>query len=105
MKVAFTPSFKNSIKNLKRQYRRVADDIEDAINAVLTKPELGTPIAVGCRKLRWSNSDANRGKRGGYRVIYLVDYEKDCLYFLLVYSKSHKEDVTEAEIRSLKDEV
>jgi hypothetical protein len=51
-------------------------------------------------KVRVKNSDAQRGKSGGYRIIY---YLKTATQIILVtiYSKSDKSDITAAEVREI----
>lgn len=99
--VAFTPSFKASVKTLEKRYRNIKNDLQKEMSRIIEIPEIGTPIALGARKARCANSDSNRGKRGGYRIIYYVEEQARTVYFMFVYSKSEKEDVTEAELRAL----
>jgi mRNA-degrading endonuclease RelE of RelBE toxin-antitoxin system len=49
-------------------------------------------------KVRLRNRDAQRGKRGGHRVIYYVR-AIDHILLIYVYSKTEQEDVSVAEIR------
>ena len=102
--VVFNKSFKNCIKNLKKRFPSVKKDVKKAIEILLQNPKLGIRIPGGhdVRKLRLKNSDLKRGKSGGYRLLYF--FEKDsnnCLYFLFIYSKSDKENVTKKEIEKL----
>lgn len=49
----------------------------------------------GARKIRWALP--GRGISGGVRVIYYYREEKQRVYLLLVYAKSDREDITDAE--------
>lgn len=49
----------------------------------------------GCRKIRWNRQ--GMGKQGGVRVIYYVIASSGRLYFLLMYPKNKKDDLTESE--------
>ena len=51
-------------------------------------------------KVRIKNSDARRGKSGGYRIIYYLKTE-DRILLVTIHSKSDKADVPAAEIREL----
>ena len=51
-------------------------------------------------KVRIKNSDARRGKSGGYRIIYYLKTE-DHIILVTIYSKSDKPDVPATEIREL----
>jgi hypothetical protein len=55
----------------------------------------------GVRKLRWKSGLNDKGKSGGVRVLY--HYSKGLLVLLItLYSKSEKENLTEAERNELK---
>lgn len=73
-------------------------------------PEKGDVIqgAGGARKVRMSLG--SRGKRGGARVIYYVRVSRDIIWFLDIYTKGEKADLTMDEkkeiaayIRNLKE--
>jgi len=69
-----------------------------ALEVLLSKnPTAGKTIkgTGGLRKLRWVLP--NKGKRGGARILYVdfVVYER--IYFVDVYAKGEKEDITEKE--------
>ncbi len=73
------------------------EDLRQLENILLENPKIGDAIqgTGGLRKIRIPME--NRGKRGGARVIY-VDVEfKETIYFLNVYSKNEKDDLTESE--------
>jgi mRNA-degrading endonuclease RelE of RelBE toxin-antitoxin system len=69
--------------------RHIADDPE-------RHPRI--PGASGMRKARWARP--GRGKSGGVRVIYYFA-APDAIYFLSVYAKNEKENLSEAEKRAL----
>lgn len=53
----------------------------------------------GIRKLRWASKD--KGKRGGFRVIYYFVSADDRILLLDIYSKSVKTDLTKNEVKEL----
>jgi mRNA-degrading endonuclease RelE of RelBE toxin-antitoxin system len=53
----------------------------------------------GMRKARWARP--GRGKRGGVRVIYYFA-APDAVYFIAVYAKNEKENLSDAEKQALK---
>jgi len=106
--VVFTPSFKHSIKKLKKRFRHVKDDVGVAVRVLLQTPRLGVvlPGGSGVRKLRVRNTDLSKGKRGGYRLLcYVEDQPVPTIYLLLLYAKSDREDVTRQELKQLLDEL
>ena len=102
--VVFSDSFQTSVKQLKKRYARVADDLKRAVHALQADPTIGNliPDDYGARKLRLPNSSAQRGKSGGFRLIYYVqDDQRRALWLLLLYSKSDQENVSPSELRQL----
>ena len=78
------------------------DDYRALQSALLLRPEAGAIIqgGGGLRKLRWGF--AGTGKRGGLRVIYYWHKKEECIYMLLMYRKSHQEDLTQEQLRILR---
>ena len=50
--------------------------------------------------MRAPNSDARKGKSGGYRIVYQVKPAEE-IVLITVYSKSDQSDVPATEIRSI----
>lgn len=102
--VVFADRFKGSVKDLKKRYPNVADDIKGAIRELNDTPDIGKviPRDYGARKLRVVNSSAKKGKSGGFRLIYFVQQlPRPEIWFLLLYSKGEKEDVSLTELAEL----
>jgi len=56
------------------------------------------PGGSGMRKARWARP--GHGKRGGLRVIYYFA-ARDAVYFIAVYAKNEKENLSDAERKVL----
>ena len=69
---------------------------------VTSNPEIHPIVAGtgGVRKARWGYRA--KGKRGGIRVIYFYRATSDVVYFLDLYAKNEKEDLTPADKQQLK---
>lgn len=95
-----TTTFLRKVKYLIKKYPHIKNDIDELSEALSQNPELGTviPKTPGVRKIRWDNSDAKRGKRGGYRIIYLTYREEYEVYLLTIYSKSEQADIPSKDI-------
>ena len=67
------------------------DGLRNMQSALLLRPEAGDliPGSGGLRKLRWAGG--GKGKRGGLRIIYYIDYP-ETIYLLFPYKKSKKEE-------------
>ena len=78
------------------------ENLRELQNILLENPKTGDAIpgTGGLRKIRISLDQ--HGKRGGGRVIY-VDIElKETIYFINVYAKNEKDDLTEEEKKAFK---
>ena len=78
------------------------ENLRELEKILLENPKSGDAIqgTGGMRKIRIPLE--NTGKRGGGRVIY-VDIElKETIYFINVYAKSEKDDLTEEEKKAFK---
>lgn len=78
------------------------EDLRNLENILLENPKSGDVIqgTGGLRKIRIPIE--GKGKRGGGRVIY-VDIElKECIYFINVYTKNEKDDLTDDERKAFK---
>lgn len=56
----------------------------------------------GLRKLRVADARRGKGKRGGYRVIYLDLPHVERTYLLALYGKDEKDDISNEEKRILR---
>lgn len=78
------------------------EDLRDLQNILLQNPKSGDVIqgTGGLRKIRIPMK--GRGKSGGSRVIYIDIEVKDVIYFINVYTKNEKDDLTEDEKKAFK---
>lgn len=56
----------------------------------------------GLRKLRIADPSRGKGKKGGYRVIYLDLPDVERTYLLALYDKDEKDDISQEEKRVLR---
>lgn len=106
VEVAFTPEFKRNTRRLARKYRHIRSDVTPVIEQLEQGETPGEQIQrTGYRvfKVRIRNSDAQRGKRGGYRLVY---YQKtpSAVILITIYSKSEQGDITAAQLRQVIEE-
>lgn len=71
--IEFTPEFKRNIRALSKKYRHIRSDIQPLIEQ-LGKGEIVGDKIPGVKysvfKVRILNSDIQKGKSAGYRLIY-----------------------------------
>lgn len=70
-------------------------------NYLIMHPEAGALISGtgGLRKIRWAGS--NKGKRGGFRIIYYWHVARKQLYLLTLYRKNEMSDLSAREKKAL----
>ena len=75
------------------------EELRNLENVLLENPKAGDAIqgTGGLRKIRVSMESKGKGKRGGARVIYVDIEVKETIYFINVYTKNEKDDLTEDE--------
>lgn len=103
IEIRLTPEFQVKFKALKKRYRNIQADIkpifEDLENGVILGDQFPGMDAVVI-KIRIKNSDAKKGKSGGYRLIYWV-MSPEIIVMLDIYSKSDQENITANEVRQI----
>ncbi|MEG3895469.1 MULTISPECIES: type II toxin-antitoxin system RelE/ParE family toxin [unclassified Microcoleus] len=103
IQVIVSPTFNRNLRTLAKKYRSIRNDIQPIIEQ-LTRGELpGNRIAgVGYEvfKLRVRNSDTQKGKSGGYRLIYYVQTAMGII-LLTVYTKSEQVDIAAEDIQNI----
>lgn len=101
--VSFTAEFKRNIRRLAKRYRNIRLDVQPVI-AQLEQGETpgdqvqraGHPVY----KVRVKNTDAQRGKSGGYRIIYYLQTISEVV-LITIYSKTEQGDISVGQIRRI----
>ncbi len=99
--------FKRKLKRLVKKYRRVRSDIEPIIT-LLEQGETPGDRVQGVKavayKIRAPNTDAGKGKSGGYRIIYYIQ-TRTTIILIMIYSKTEQANFIPQEIaRIIKEE-
>ena len=103
IEIRFTAEFKRNLRTLAKRYRTIRSDIEPVLNRLQAGEFVGDQIPrVGhaLYKVRIRNSDAQRGKSGGYRMIYYLRTRTQIILVTL-YSKSEQSDISADEVRRI----
>jgi mRNA-degrading endonuclease RelE of RelBE toxin-antitoxin system len=105
-KFVFLPQFEHAVKVLKKQYRKISADLETALGMIEQDPEIGSviPRDYAVRKVRVASRDMQRGKSGGFRLLYKLEAadEGDFIaYLLFVYAKADQADISLRELGDL----
>ncbi|RLA68474.1 MAG: hypothetical protein DRQ78_00225 [Epsilonproteobacteria bacterium] len=100
-KVIPTPEFIKNLKTLKKKYKNIKNDVLELANELEKDPTIGIDLGNNTFKIRIKNSDNNKGKSAGYRIItYCINDIKE-VSLVTIYSKSEKENILELELKEL----
>ena len=107
IQIVFSDEFKTRVRTLIKRYRSIRTDLQPLLNELQSGNFIGDQIpgtGYTVFKVRLKNSDIQKGKSGGYRVIYQL---RGDTYILLVviYSKSDQDDIPANQIREIIDRV
>lgn len=105
--VSAHPKFEQKLSSLEIRYRGAVEEVAQLIEDLAEGSRPGDRI-VGVKaqayKVRLANPAAHRGKSGGFRVIYYVQFS-DRVVLLTIYSKTEQADISADQIRRLIDEL
>ncbi|WP_449420678.1 type II toxin-antitoxin system RelE/ParE family toxin [Phormidium nigroviride] len=107
IQLLFSDEFKTRLRTLIKRYRSIRTDLQPLLDELQSGNFIGDQIAgtgYTVFKVRLKNTDIQKGKSGGYRVIYQL---RNDTYILLVviYSKSDQDDILANQIRDIIDRV
>lgn len=103
IQVEASPTFRRNLRTLFKKYRSIRKDVQPVI-ARLEQRELPGDKMSGVGhdvfKLRIRNNDNQKGKSGGYRLIYYVKTAVKII-LLTIYTKSEQVDIAADDLRSI----
>jgi hypothetical protein len=84
--------FEQALKNLKHS----SEILERVESAILENPETGDVIqgTGGVRKMRLEDSAKARGKRGGFRILFLDLPHVERTHLLFLYGKNEADNIS-----------
>jgi len=99
--------FRTAVKRLRKKYSHIESDLSDLIDQLQSGATPGDrlqSISHILFKVRVPNSDAQRGKSGGYRVIYYLQ-KADQVILVYMYVKSARTDIRPEELEQILQDV
>ena len=96
IEIALTPRFQRDLRDLAKRYRSIRLDLQPLMEQLQSGETPGdrvTGIRYQIFKVRLKNSNIQKGKSGGYRVIYYLKTETEII-LATIYSKSDLSDVS-----------
>lgn len=98
--ISVVSTFENELKQLAKKYKNIKKDYIRLLETLskLNPKDIAVYLGKDCYKLRLKNSDNNKGKSSGYRVVYLYIENDLNIILLSIYSKSELANIEENEI-------
>ncbi len=106
VEVIYAPVFTRAIKRLHKKFPKVAIELRPLIQQLENGETPGDQVqgtGYTVYKARVRNSQAQRGKSGGLRVIYYIK-RAERVILVTIYSKTEQVDITADEIRRIIEE-
>ena len=103
--VLYTENFLKEAKRLAKKYISLKSDIAALIESLEQDPTQGKSLGKDCFKIRMAIASKRKGKSGGARVIACVFIADTEVHLLTIYNKSEKEDISDKELKALRDQV
>lgn len=103
VRVEFAPEVLKVLKRLRKKYPNIAADLKDLTDRLEQGETPGDHIhGVGYTvyKARVRNRDAQKGKSGGYRVVYYVRTANSVI-IITMYSKTERADISAEELKQI----
>jgi len=105
VQIYLTPEYKQNLRDLSKRYRNIRSDTQEVIEQIQAGKFIGDRIpGLGENnvvfKVRVKNSNIQKGKSAGYRLIYQLELATSVL-LLTIYSKLDREDISANEILSI----
>lgn len=103
IQVEASPVFDRNLRALTKKYRSIRRDIQPIIEQLELGELPGDQVpGIGHEvfKLRVKSSDVQKGKSGGYRLLYYVKTATRII-LLTIYIKSEQVDIAPVDIRNI----
>ncbi len=99
--IVYTSEFKRNLRALAKKYRHIRSDVQPVIGKLEAGEVMGVQVPrtrYTIFKVRVRNSDVQKGKRSGYRMIYHLKTPTNII-LVTIYSKLDQADISAEKIR------
>lgn len=103
LEVLFSDEFKERLRSLSKRYRHIQSDLQPLIDNLQSNTFIGDQIpgtGYTVFKIRLKNTDIQKGKSAGYRVIYQIK-DSTCVLLVTIYSKSEQSTIAVDKIQEI----
>lgn len=103
IQVEYTSEFKRNLRAMAKKYRHIRSDVQPVIGRLQAGEVIGD-LVPGTHytifKVRIQNSDIQKGKRSGYRLIYHLK-TLTSIILVTIYSKLEQADISAKQIQRI----
>ncbi|GBF81340.1 type II toxin-antitoxin system RelE/ParE family toxin [Aphanothece sacrum] len=103
IEIKATREFKRKVQLLSKKYPHLQTDLQPILEKLRLGETLGdrlSGIKYIAYKVRIKNTDIQKGKSGGYRLIYWLKIT-DGIVLLDIYTKSEQDDISIVKIKQI----
>lgn len=101
LNVSKTKHFAKLVKKLSKKYHNIENDIDDFLDSIEKIEDLGIKLGSNLYKARIKNTDNNKGKSAGFRLITYLQVTENELTMIYIYSKSEMENINETVLDNI----
>ena len=103
VQVETSGNFERQFRSLFKRYRKIRSDVQPVIEQLQAGEVLGDRLSglnIVVFKVRVKNSDIQKGKSAGYRLIYQIETPTRII-LLAIYAKSDQSSISTTEIEEI----
>jgi mRNA-degrading endonuclease RelE of RelBE toxin-antitoxin system len=103
VQIFFSDEFQDRLRILAKRYRQIQSDLQPLLDDLQSGNFRGDQVpgtGYTVFKVRLKNSDIQKGKSAGYRVIYQLK-NSTCILLAVIYSKSDQSNIAAEKIRAI----
>ena len=99
--VITTDNFDREAKRLAKKYKSLKTDLMELFEELAINPQIGTHLGNNIYKIRLAIESKGKGKRGGARIISIVQAIDTNVFLFSIYNKGDKDTISDKEIQEL----
>jgi mRNA-degrading endonuclease RelE of RelBE toxin-antitoxin system len=103
IQIEYTARFQRDVRTLAKRYRDIRTDLQPLLDRLQAGEIIGDLVPgtdYTVFKVRVKNSNIQKGKSAGYRVLYYLK-ARDRIIMITMYSKSDLSDIPAEEVRDI----
>ena len=93
--------YEKSFKKLSKKFKNISKDIDNFLLSLESRDDLGVELKPNVYKVRISNTNKNKGKSAGYRLLTYVTLVENELHLLYIYDKGSIGNLSESEVDAM----